>query len=62
MLPLKLKINQEEKCFDEAFKSNIKSQSTLINYEYSFDKLHEQSNLYEKIDKISEYKSIQPKR
>ena len=40
----------------------MKGQSTLSNYEYSFEKLHEQQNLYEEIDKISEYQSGQPKR
>lgn len=58
----KLKIDQEESFFDQTFKSNIKSHSSLCNYEYAFDKLHKQSNLYEVVDELCEYKPSQPKR
>lgn len=53
VLPIKLKTNQEEICFDNTFKSNIENPSRLSNYEYAFNQLHKQSNLYEEIDQCS---------
>ena len=53
VLPMKLRTNQEEMCFDKTFQSNIENPLRLSNYEYAFDQLHKQSNLYEEIDKCS---------
>ena len=64
-LPEKTKISlklSEDSFFDKTFSSNIKAQSRLSDYEYAFDKLHNQTNLYEEIDKVCDYQPCQPQR
>merc|ERR1712062_256487 len=64
-LPVKTKISlklSEDSYFDKTFSSNIKAQSRLSDYEYAFDKLHNQTNLYEEIDKVCDYQPCQPQR
>ena len=44
------------------FNKNISRPKSLRDYEYEFEKLHQQSNLYEEIDQIREAGPAQPKR